>query len=155
LTVGGKKAIVAETEQSIVALGAADGNQLWKTPYAVQRMGYNASTPMVDGQTVIYGGSARPTKAVKFEQKGDALGTTELWSTPDNTVQFNTPVLKNGLLYGISGTDKLFCINTETGKTAWSTALGGGGASGGAGGGRGMGRTGYGSVVDAGSVLLA
>ena len=157
LTVDGTKAIVAETDQSIVAVGVADGKEVWKTPYTVQRMGYNASTPMVDGQTVIYGGSARGTKAVKFAKQRDGLAATELWSNSDNSVQFNSPVLKNGLSYGISGADKLFCINAETGKTAWSTALGAGGTggAGGAGGGRGMGRSGYGSIVDAGSVLLA
>jgi outer membrane protein assembly factor BamB len=150
LSVGGARAIVAETEQSIVAISVADGKQLWKTPYTVQKMGYNASTPIVDGQTVIYGGSARGTKAVKFEKKDNDLSTKDLWSNMDNSVQFNSPILKNGLIFGLSNIDKLFCINAETGKTAWSAALGGGG-----GGGGGRMRAGYGSIVDAGSVLFA
>jgi outer membrane protein assembly factor BamB len=163
LNLGSEKAIVAETEQAIVAVGAADGKQLWKTPYVAQRMGYNASTPMVDGQTVIYGGSARGTKAVKFEKEGDHIVAKELWSNTDNSVQFNSPILKDGLIFGLSGNDKLFCVNAESGKTTWSAAIGagttaaqrgdGGGARGGRG--RGMGRSGYGSIVDAGSVLVA
>jgi outer membrane protein assembly factor BamB len=186
LSVGNAKAIVAETLESIVAVGLTDGKELWHIPYPVQAMGYNASTPMVDGQTVIYSGSARGTKAVKMEKKDDGLAAKELWSNMDNSVQFNSPVLKNGLIFGISSSDKLFCINAETGKTAWSTTLGapsgapggraggapgagapggrpGGGAPGagapGGGGGRGRGmrggpRPGYGSIVDAGSVLV-
>jgi outer membrane protein assembly factor BamB len=156
LNVGGDKAIVAETEQAIVAVGAANGKQLWKTPYPVQRMGYNASTPMVDGQTVIYGGSARGTKAVKFEKSADGIAAKELWSNSDNSVQFNSPVLKSGLIFGLSGTNKLFCIHADTGKTAWSSDVGSTPAAGAGGGrGRGMGRSGYGSIVDAGSVLVA
>jgi outer membrane protein assembly factor BamB len=153
LTVGGAKAIVTETQGNVVAIGAADGKLLWKTPFAAGRMQYNAATPMVDGQTVIYSGSGRAIKAVKMEKKGDEIATTELWSTSENNPKFNTPVLKDGLVYGISEGNKLFCAKAETGKAAWSTALGTGG--GGGGGGRMGGRGGYGSVVDAGPVLFA
>jgi len=158
LNLGSDKAIVAETDQAIVAIGAVDGKQLWKTPYTVQRMGYNASTPIVDGQTLIYGGSARGTKAVKFEKTGGGIAANELWSNTDNSVQFNSPVLKDGLIFGLSGTNKLFCIRAESGKTEWSSGIGGDAAAtpgGGGGRGRGMGRSGYGSIVDAGPVLVA
>lgn len=151
LTVGDTKVVVAETEQNIVALGLADGKLLWKTPFAVrggggaEGRGYNAASPMVAGQIIILTGSGRGAKAVKVEKKGDELDAKELWSNTDNSTQFNTPVLSNGLLFGLSGTNTLFCINTETGKTAWTAPLGGGGG----------GRRGYGSVVDAGPVLMA
>jgi outer membrane protein assembly factor BamB len=141
LTVGGTKAIVAETEQDIVAVGAADGKRLWKTPFAVKGRGYNACTPMVDGQTVIYSGSGRGTKAVKLEKKGDEVSPKELWSNPENGVQFNTPVLKNGLVFGISEGDKLFCLNAGSGKTAWTTAF--------------SARRGYGTIIDLGPALMA
>ena len=45
------------------------------------------------------------------------------------------------MLYGITTGDKLFCINAQTGKTAWTTSL--------------SGKRGYGSVVDAGAALFA
>jgi outer membrane protein assembly factor BamB len=154
LTLGGTKAIVAETDGNIVALGSADGKLLWKTAFKVR---YNACTPMVEGQTIIYSGMGRGTKAVKVEKKGDEVSATDLWSNSENSVQFNTPVVKNGLVFGISEGNKLFCINAETGKTSWSTALGMGGGGGGGGkpGRGGMGGGGYGSVVDAGTILFA
>jgi outer membrane protein assembly factor BamB len=65
----------------------------------------------------------------------------ELWSNKENSVQFNTPVVKNGLVFGISERDNLFCINAQDGKTAWTTVF--------------AGKRGYGSIVDAGPVLLA
>jgi len=102
---------------------------------------------MVDGQTVICSADGAGTKALKIEKDGDKASAKELWNR-DAGALFNTPVVKNGLIFGISASDKLFCLNAENGKTAWSTALGGGG-------GGGMGRSGYGSVVDAGSVLFA
>jgi outer membrane protein assembly factor BamB len=146
-TVAGTKEIVAETAANIVGIGATDGKLLWKTPFAGSgRGGYNACTPIVDGPTIIYSGSGRGTKAVKVEKQGAGLAAKELWSNKENAVQFNTPVLKNGLLFGISDRNVLFCINASDGKTAWSKALPAPG---------GRGRPGFGSVVDAGPVLFA
>jgi outer membrane protein assembly factor BamB len=64
-----------------------------------------------------------------------------VWSIKDNGVQFNTPIIKNGLLFGISDRDMLFCINPRENQTAWTTRTDGG--------------RGYGSIVDAGPVLLS
>ena len=58
-------------------------------------------------------------------------------------MQFNTPVLKDGFLYGLTKANLLFCLNATDGKTAWTTSR------------RIDGKAGYGSIVDAGKVLLA
>jgi outer membrane protein assembly factor BamB len=159
MTVDGIKLLVAETEKSIVALKAADGKLVWEAPYAAQGMSYNAATPIVDGQTLIYCGQGRGAKAVKIEKQGDGFSAKELWSNPDNSVQFGTPVLKSGLLVGLSQRGDFFCINAQDGKTVWtapSTSVTASAEAPSGGGGRGArGRGGYGSVVDAGPVLLA
>jgi outer membrane protein assembly factor BamB len=143
-TVGGTKTVIAETEDKVVALGLADGKLLWETPFAIEERGqYNASTPVVDGQTLIYSGSGRGTRAVKLEKSGDKITAKELWIN-NSSVQFNTPVLTKGLIFGISQRNGLFCI--KDGKTAWTAPLGGGG---------GRGPSGYGSVVVAGSYLMS
>jgi outer membrane protein assembly factor BamB len=141
LSVDGTKMIVALTAKSIVGISANDGKLLWQAPFAPQGMAYNAATPIVDGQTVYYCGQGRGTKAVKIEKQGDSFAAKELWSNPENAVQFNSPVLKNGLLFGLSQKGNFFCINAETGRTAWTDSTGG--------------RGGYGSIVDGGPVLLA
>jgi outer membrane protein assembly factor BamB len=155
-TVDGTKVIIAETEQNLVGI-STDGKQLWKTPFAVGMgggappkggapkgkgmggRGYNASTPMVDGQTLIYSGSNRGTKAVKLEKKGDEIAAKEEWTNADNSVIFNTPVIRDGLVFGLTAQNSLFCI-TKDGKTAWTSPI--------------KGRGGYGSIVDAGTVLF-
>ncbi len=140
LTVGGTKMIVTLTAKKIVGIGLADGKLLWESPFPVQGRAYNAATPIIDGQTVIYTGAGRGTKAVKIEKSGAGFAATELWSNPDNAVQFNTPVLVGGRIYGISQKGDLFCFDAQSGKTLWTTTLGG---------------RGFGSVVDAGPALLA
>jgi len=141
LTVGDTKIVVAQTPKSIVGVGAADGKLLWQAPFAPQGMAYNAATPIVNGQTLIYCGQGRGSKAVKIVREGDSFVAKELWSNPENSVQFNSPVLKNGLIFGLSQRGNFFCINAETGKTLWTDPVGG--------------RGGYGGIVDAGGVLLA
>jgi outer membrane protein assembly factor BamB len=146
LTVGGTKVIIAETNAKIVGLGVADGKLVWETSFAVEGRGqYNASTPLVDGQTLIYSGSGRGTRAVKLDKKDDKITAQDLWSN-DNNVQFNTPVLTKGFVFGLSDRNSLFCINTQGGKTAWTAPLGGGG---------GRGPRGFGSIIVAGPYLMA
>jgi len=172
MTVAGTKMVIAETDKKIVGLGLKDGKLLWETPFAVQGRGYNASTPVVDGNTLVYAGSGRGVTAVKIEKEGDVFAAKELWKNADNSVQFNTPVLKGGVIYGLTANNDFFCIGKD-GKTAWTAPLSavavetpqpnaqpGPGGPGGERRGRGMGgggggRGGYGSIVDAGSVMLA
>jgi len=122
LTADGVKMIVAETDKKVVGLGVKDGKQLWETPFAVQGRGYNASTPVVDGNTLIYGGSGRGMTAVRITKEGDGFVAKEVWKNTDNSVQFNTPVLKNGALFGLTGNNDFFCI-AKDGKTAWTAPL--------------------------------
>jgi outer membrane protein assembly factor BamB len=142
LTVAGTKQIVTPTEKSVVGIGVADGKLLWQIPSTPQRMAYNAATPIVDGQTVIYAAKGRGTKAIKIGKQGNACITKELWSNAELGVQFNTPVLKDGLLFGLSDGGNLFCINAENGKTAWTDETR-------------RDRGGFTAIVDAGSCLMA
>jgi len=161
MTVDGTKLIVVLTEHNALALQAADGKQVWEAPFAAQGMGaYNASTPVVDGQTLFYGGSKRGMKAVKFEKESGNLSAKDLWTNTSESVQFNTPVLDDGALYGLTQDNSLFCIKAQDGQTAWTApivpdAVPTGGGGGGGGRGRGMRGGGFGSIVNAGPVLLA
>lgn len=216
MTLNGAKLILAQTETKLIAVNVADGKQVWESaPGAGEGRGpggqgagggrgmgggrdYKAATPIVDGQTVVIAG--RGTKALKLEKNGDQVSAKEIWTVPDKSVQFSTPVLKNGLLYGLAPNNDLFCINARDGKVAWTAPFpgqsarpgagpraaaglplfqptvtglpqaepgrprgpgrpGGPGGPGGPAGGRrggGMGGgAGYGSIVDAGNVLMA
>jgi outer membrane protein assembly factor BamB len=142
LTVDGVKQIVSPTEKSLVAIAVADGKLLWQRPFPLQRMAYNAATPIVDGQTVIYTGKGRGATAVKIAKKGDSFEATDLWTNPDLAPQFTSPVLKDGLLFGLSDRGNLYCLDAKTGKTAWTDTTA-------------RDRQGFTSIVDGGSCLVA
>ncbi len=116
----------------------------WAVAFApVGRMGYNACTPIVDGDTVYIAGGGRGTKAFKVEKAGDAFSAKESWTNADAAVQFNTPVLKDGLLFGYTDKGSLFCVTAKDGKSAWTKEVAAG---------RG---TGFCAVVDAGAAIVA
>ena len=142
MMVAGTKQIVTPTEKSIVGIAVADGKLLWQIPSVPPRRAYNAATPIVDDQTVIYAAKGRGTKAIKIGKQGNTFITKELWSNSELGTQYNTPVLKDGLLFGLSDAGNLFCINAQDGKTAWKDDTQ-------------HDRGGFTSVVDAGSCLMA
>ena len=143
MAVNDTKAVVALTSRNVVSVSLESGSLLWQTAYAAPPRGYNASTPIVDGEVLCYAGSGRGTKAVKLAAEGDKLAASDVWANDANSVQYNSPVLKDGFIYGITNDDKLFCINAETGETAWTQAFP-----------ERSRQRGYGSVVDAGSVMV-
>ncbi len=141
LTVDGAKLIVAETDKDIIGLTLADGKELWKLPFAPQGMTYNAASPIVDGQTVIYTGSGRGTYAFKVAKDGDKYTTKDVWANDNYASQFATPILKDGFIYSVTPRGNIYCINASTGKLAWADTARHG--------------SGYAALLDAGSVLLA
>ena len=141
-TVAGTKQIVTPTEQSIVGINVADGKLLWKYPFPPARRAYNAATPIVGKEVIIVTGGGRGTKGLKIAKQGDNFTVREQWSNPDLATQFNTPVLKDGLLFGLSNSNNLFCINAQTGQTSWTDSVA-------------RGSRGFGAIVGAGSCLIA
>ena len=139
MTVDGQKQVVVQTEKSLVGLAVADGKLLWQVSSPTQGRFYNSATPIVDGTTVIYTGQGQGTKAVKVEKQGDGLAAKEFWATDKLGTGFNTPVLKDGLLFGLSDRGNLFCVNAQTGEAAWTDTTR---------------HENFGALIDAGPVLL-
>jgi outer membrane protein assembly factor BamB len=148
MTLAGVKQVVTPTQGAVAGVSLADGKLLWKFKYAGTAYQSTYATPIIDGQMVIYGspsgkGPAGTTVAYKIEKKGDAFDAAELWTAKLVSYQYNTPVLRDGMLFGLSGDkDKIFffCMDAKTGKELWKDSTPRGEAGG---------------VVDAGSVLLA
>jgi outer membrane protein assembly factor BamB len=139
-TIEGVAQLVVIGEKTLTALAVADGKVLWQADASVQGRASNAATPIVDGATVYLTGQGRGIKALKIEKQGEAFATKEVWTNADANVSFNTPVLKDGFLYGLTGVGNLFCVDAKTGKTAWTDTAK---------------HSGFGSIVDAGAVMFA
>ena len=120
MTIEGKKLLIVITEKNIMALGLADGKQLWQIATPVQQRFYNCVSPYIDGQTIYLTGQGTGMKAIKVEKSGTDYVTKELWSTTEASAKWNTPILKDGFLYGFTDQKRIYCVNAATGQTAWT-----------------------------------
>jgi len=141
LTVDGTKQVVFQTLTKLISLNIPDGVQLWEyaTPAGTGRT-EAASSPVVDQQKIYYTGNLNGVNAIEIRKQGASYVVNKLWTNPDFCTKYNTPVLKDGFLYGFSNQSRLFCINASNGQTAWSDDKP---------------NKEFGSIIDAGSVLVA
>lgn len=119
MNTGGVQMAVLLTEKSITGVGLGDGKIEWQVPTVILNRFYNAASPVVSGNIIYFTGQGSGTRAIRITGKQGSFNATELWNNPALGTKWNTPVLKNGFLYGLSDQRKLFCINAETGETAW------------------------------------
>jgi outer membrane protein assembly factor BamB len=119
MTFGKVKSIVIFLEKSLVALNVSDGRLLWQVPAIPGQRYYNCVSPYIDGNKIYYSGQGTGSKAIAVSKDGDQFITSELWSNPLVGAKWNTPVLKNGYLYGFSDQRRIYCLNASTGQTAW------------------------------------
>ena len=140
LTMEGTKQVVLQTGNNIVSIAVADGRQLWQAATPPQRRFYNCATTIINGQTVIYTGHGLGTKAMMVQKQGNNYTLKELWSNAELGTAYNTPVLKDGMLFGLSDRGRLYCMNAGTGQITWADESS---------------HKNFGAVLDGGSVILA
>jgi outer membrane protein assembly factor BamB len=115
-----KKHIIVQTEKNLMSLSLADGKLQWQVSTPVLQRFYNCTSPYINGQIIYYTGQGSGTKALLVTKEGNKFVTKELWSNPEIGAKWNTPVLKDGFLYGFTDLKRLYCIDASTGKTAWN-----------------------------------
>ena len=120
---GKEKILVVQTETDLIGVSMG-GNLLWQLPTPGEIRYYNSSTPVIDGQNIIIAGQGLGTRSFKVSKQGNEYILNENWINPEFGVSFNTPLLKDGYLYGHEGRlGKLFCLNAETGETCWADTI--------------------------------
>jgi outer membrane protein assembly factor BamB len=120
MTAGKQKHIIVQTEKNLIALSLEDGKLQWQVATPVQQRFYNCTSPYINGDIIYYTGQGSGTKAIQVVRDGDKFVSKELWSNPEIGAKWNTPVLKDGFLYGFTDQKRLYCIDASSGKTAWN-----------------------------------
>lgn len=140
ITIDGSKQIVFQAQTKLVSFNVADGKQLWEypTPLGSGRVQI-ATSPVADQNRIYFTGLNNGVNAIEIKKAGNSFSVTKLWTNPDFSTSYSTPVIKDGFLYGLSSRGRLFCINTGNGQTGWTdeTAY-----------------QNFGSVIDAGQVIV-
>ena len=134
------KQVVMFTDKTLLGLSADNGKMLWEIPAPVERRFYNSSSPLIDGHKIFYTGQGLGSRAVNITKKGNDYFFSEVWENSAIGTTYNTPVLKDGFLFGLSNRGYLYCLNASNGETAWADTTR---------------HKDFGSIIDAGSVMLA
>jgi outer membrane protein assembly factor BamB len=112
--------VVVQGEKELFGVSADKGELLWKTPTPPESRFYNSSTPIVFNEHVFIAGQGSGARSLKITREGDNYQVTEEWKNPEISLAFNTPVLKDGFLYGNEARfGYLFCLNAATGAKCW------------------------------------
>lgn len=120
MIVEGQKQLVLFTDKNLIGLNVNDGKELWKVEALPQERFYNSATPVINGQTVIVTGQGTGTKAIRIEKQGDGFVPKELWNNTKLGTKFNTPVINDGFLYGLSNGRKFYCMDAAKGLAMWT-----------------------------------
>lgn len=111
--------VVLFLEKSLVALNTSDGKLLWQIPAVPGQRYYNCVSPYIDANKIYFSGQGTGSKAIAVSKNGDKMIPSELWTNAEVGAKWNTPVLKDGYLYGFSDQRRIYCLNASTGQTAW------------------------------------
>jgi outer membrane protein assembly factor BamB len=114
MTADGKRTVVVQTEKNLIGFDLATGKLLWQMATPVAQRFYNCVSPYINGKTIYITGQGNGMKAITTDG-----GVKELWSNAEVGAKWNTPVLKNGFLYGFTDQKRIYCLDASTGKTAW------------------------------------
>jgi outer membrane protein assembly factor BamB len=141
LTVDGSKQIIFQSQTKLVSLNTSDGKVLWEypTPIGTGRVQI-ASSPVIDQNRVYFTGLNNGVNAIEIKKQGNEFTVNKLWTNPDFSTAYCTPILKDGFLYAFANNGRLFCVNAANGQTGWSDDRA---------------FQNFGSLVDAGSVIIA
>jgi len=121
-TAGGVRQIATLTEGSIEGIDAKTGAALWSIPFP-DDWHENIVTPVWTGTQLVVSGTRQGTHAYTLSQAGGKWRPAEAWKNADVAMYMSTPVLADGVLYGLSAKKKgqIFAIDAGTGAVKWMT----------------------------------
>ncbi len=120
--VDGVRQVITQSEQHVIGVDFETGSELWKiplkTPYS-----QNSVTSVVAGDRLYYSGLDQGLHAVRLSRAAGSWGAEPIWSLRDVSLYMSSPVLDDGVLFGLSHLRKgqLFAVDAATGKVTWKS----------------------------------
>ena len=114
-TIKGVKQYITFAAKSVMGVDASSGRRLWSVPWETS-YDVNAPTPIVIGDSVfITSGYGRGCALVDVGSDGARIR----WQSRELASRFNTPVLIQGMIYGIGEPGNMVCLDPMTGSVKW------------------------------------
>jgi outer membrane protein assembly factor BamB len=119
--IDGVRQVIAQTQDNVVGVSAADGRLLWRRPFTTE-FTQNIITPIVIGNTVLIAGYQKPTAAFRVVKNGEQWRTEDAWQNEAVSLYMANGVVIGDSLFGLSHRNRgqYFLLDVKTGKTLWT-----------------------------------
>jgi outer membrane protein assembly factor BamB len=128
LGAGAGEEILFLAQSGMVALTPDTGKVLWRVPL-VDKLMETSSTPAIGGNRLLASSITFGAMGIELKKNGDRVEGKQLWTNPDLTCYFATPVAVGpDHFYLVTGTRPfsrratiatLHCIDARTGEVLW------------------------------------
>lgn len=117
-TLAGVRQVVAFTAIACIGVDLKTGALLWRIPIET-RYGRHAMTPIVTDDMVIVGSNGVGLLGIRVSKSGGGLAAQRAWNLPSLLIDFSSPVLLDGRVYGLGPANSLFCVDARSGALLW------------------------------------
>jgi outer membrane protein assembly factor BamB len=116
VTLEGTPQVVSSTQDFVIGV-TLDGRTLWRFPFD----GRNGSTtPVLNNDSIVV---SSPDRVIAFRPRlrDGAWSVETVWETKDVTTYLSTPVLVDGVLFGLStkARGQFYAIDAKSGQVLW------------------------------------
>ena len=112
----GKGQIITLAVPSVIAYAAADGSELWR---ADGLNGEITPSPVFAGGLVIVASPSEALMAIRPDGQGNVTKTHMAWKFEDNVPDVTTPLSNGELVFTITTSGMLTCLDAKDGKKQW------------------------------------
>lgn len=122
IDIAGTSQLVTMTNTSVVGVNARTGAALWSAPFP-DEWHENIVTPVWTGTHLIVSGTRQGTHAFTVARTGEKWVATPAWKNADVAMYMSSPVLADGILFGLSARRKgqFVALDPKTGALKWSS----------------------------------
>lgn len=121
-TLAGRKQVLTFTVEAVIGLDFETGALLWRVPVKTS-FGRHVASPVVLGDLVIAGSHQAGLMGIKVSRSGESFTTENAYIEKRVAINFSSPVLRDGYLYGLGPAGIIFCADARTAETKWSHQL--------------------------------
>jgi len=125
-TVAGLPQVLSFTAEAAIGLRSDTGEALWRVPVKTS-FGRHVASPIVLGDLVVVGSHQAGNLGLRISRDGKVCKAETAWSDKRNAINFSSPVLVAGHLYGLGPAGMMFCVDALTGVEKWTHEISRGG----------------------------
>lgn len=115
----GQRQVIAFTVESLMGLDVRTGALLWRVPFKTT-FGRHVTTPVIAGDVVAISSHQFGLVGTRVGRVGSGWRATPAWTNREAAINFASPVVVDGHLYGVGPAKNLVCVEMRTGRLAWS-----------------------------------